>query len=179
MTSSMALDTLRMFQAAGMDVSGETCPQYLWFTEEALSQHGAYAKINPPLRTKSDQEALWQALGDGTLLAVTTDHSPFTVEEKERARDDIWAAPPGAPGIEELVPGMLHAVAEGRLTLEQAVALMSTPTGPSASVSIRARAPSSWAPTPTWCSSISMPPPPFVRMRYAPRRAPATVSTTA
>ncbi len=125
-TSSMALDTLRMFQAAGMDVSGETCPQYLWFTEEALSQHGAYAKINPPLRTKSDQEALWQALGDGTLLAVTTDHSPFTVEEKERARDDIWAAPPGAPGIEELVPGMLHAVAEGRLTLEQAVALMST-----------------------------------------------------
>ena len=125
-TSRMALDTVRMFRSQGMDVTAETCPQYLLFTEEALSEHGSYAKINPPLRTPDDREALWEGLRDGTLLAVTTDHSPFTVEEKEEARTDIWAAPPGAPGVEELVPGMLHAVATGRLGLEQAVELMST-----------------------------------------------------
>jgi len=125
-TSRRALETLHRFQAAGMDVTGETCPQYLWFTEEALSRHGSYAKINPPLRKTADQEALWKALGDGTLMAVATDHSPFTVEEKEKARTDMWAAPPGAPGVETFVPGMLHAVATGRLTLPQAVKLMST-----------------------------------------------------
>ena len=125
-TSRMAVDTIRMFQEQGMNVTAETCPQYLLFTEAELAKFGSYAKINPPLRTMDDQEALWDALKDGTLSSVATDHSPFTVEEKEKARTDIWAAPPGAPGIEELVPGMLNAVANGRLSIQQAVALMST-----------------------------------------------------
>ena len=125
-TSRMAVDTIRMFQEKGMNVTAETCPQYLLFTEAELAKFGSYAKINPPLRTMDDQEALWEALKDGTLSSVATDHSPFTVEEKEKARTDIWAAPPGAPGIEELVPGMLNAVANGRLSIQQAVALMST-----------------------------------------------------
>ena len=125
-TSRLAVDTIRMFQEQGMNVTAETCPQYLLFTEAELAKFGSYAKINPPLRTMDDQEALWEALKDGTLSSVATDHSPFTVEEKEKARTDIWAAPPGAPGIEELVPGMLNAVANGRLSIQQAVALMST-----------------------------------------------------
>ena len=125
-TSRMAVDTIRMFQEKGMNVTAETCPQYLLFTEAELAKFGSYAKINPPLRTMDDQEALWEALKDGTLSSVATDHSPFTVEEKEKARTDIWAAPPGAPGIEELVPGMLNAVANGRLSIQQAVPLMST-----------------------------------------------------
>ena len=125
-TSRMAVDTIRMFQEQGMNVTAATCPQYLLFTEAELAKFGSYAKINPPLRTMDDQEALWDALKDGTLSSVATDHSPFTVEEKETARTDIWAAPPGAPGIEELVPGMLNAVANGRLSIQQAVALMST-----------------------------------------------------
>ena len=120
-----AVNALRKFQPF-MDVTGETCPQYLLFTEQALSRYGSYAKINPPLRTEDDQEALWEALQDGTLISVTTDHSPFAVEEKEKAKTDIWAAPPGAPGIEELVPGMLDAAASGKVTLEQAVNLIST-----------------------------------------------------
>jgi dihydroorotase-like cyclic amidohydrolase len=69
---------------------------------------------------------LWDALSDGTLISVTTDHSPFTMEEKEKAKTDFWAAPPGAPGVEELVPAMLDAVAKGRLKLEQVVQLIST-----------------------------------------------------
>ena len=85
-TSRMAVDTIRMFQEQGMNVTAETCPQYLLFTEAELAKFGSYAKINPPLRTMDDQEALWDALKDGTLSSVATDHSPFTVEEKEKAR---------------------------------------------------------------------------------------------
>jgi allantoinase len=125
-TSRHALSTLRKFQREGMDVSGETCPHYLRFTAEDLSRHGSFAKINPPLREAADQQALWEALLDGTLLAVATDHSPFTVEEKEKALTDIWAAPPGAPGVEEFVLGMLDSAASGRVSLEEAVAFMSS-----------------------------------------------------
>ncbi len=125
-TCEAATETLRLYQKSGMDVTGETCPQYLLFSEDDLARVGSYAKINPPLRKPADQAALWRALEDGTLMAVTTDHSPFTPAEKERARTDIWAAPPGAPGVEELVLGMLEAVHQGRVTLEQAVQLLSS-----------------------------------------------------
>jgi allantoinase len=125
-TSAAALNTLRRWQRDGYPVTGETCPHYLFFTEDDLRRVGPYAKINPPLRQKSDQDALWQGLADGSLLAVTTDHSPFTVEEKERSRTDIWRTPPGAPGVEELVLGIMGAVQAGRLTLPQAVQLIST-----------------------------------------------------
>jgi allantoinase len=125
-TSRQAVNAIARFQQTGMDVTGETCPQYLRHTEQALADYGAYAKINPPLRTEDDQAALWEALADGTLMAVTTDHSPFTVAEKEKAKTDIWAAPPGHPGVETLVVGMLDAVAKGKVTLEHAVNLIST-----------------------------------------------------
>lgn len=125
-SSSAALNTLRRFKHAGATATGETCPHYLFFTEDDYARVGPYAKINPPLRKQSDQEALWEGLRDGSLMAVTTDHSPFTVEEKERARTDIWRTPPGAPGVEELVLGMMDAALKGRLSLEKAVQLIST-----------------------------------------------------
>lgn len=124
-TSAHALNTLRKWQGH-QDISGETCPQYLLFTEAELERYGSYAKINPPLRTAQDIEALWQGVQDGSLISVTTDHSPFTVAEKERARTNIWAAPPGAPGVEMLVPMLLDSVAQGRISLERAVELMSS-----------------------------------------------------
>jgi allantoinase len=124
-TCRQAVEAIHRFQET-MDVTGETCPQYLLFTEDDLARVGSYAKINPPLRTTDDQQALWDALKTGTLMAVTTDHSPFTKAEKEKAKTDIWAAPPGAPGVEELLIGMLDAVHQGKVTLEQAVALVSS-----------------------------------------------------
>jgi allantoinase len=125
-TSTAALNTLRRWQRDGYPVTGETCPQYLFFTEDDLRRVGPYAKINPPLRHKSDQDTLWEGLADGSLIAVTTDHSPFTVEEKERSRTDIWRTPPGALGVEELVLGMMNAAHEGKLSIEKAVELIST-----------------------------------------------------
>lgn len=124
MTSQAALDVFRKYKRPGN--TAETCPQYLVFTEDDLARVGSYAKINPPLRQQSDQDALWEGLIDGTLLAVTTDHSPFTVEEKERARHDLWKAPPGAPGVEELVLVMMDAALTGRLSVTKAMQLIST-----------------------------------------------------
>ncbi len=121
-----ALAVIRRFQATGSTVSAETCPHYLLFTEADLARCGPYAKINPPLRAEADQAALWQGLIDGALLAITTDHSPFLVEEKERAREDLWAAPPGAPGVEELLLGVMHEALNGRISINKAVDLMAT-----------------------------------------------------
>ncbi|MGB1289246.1 MAG: dihydroorotase, partial [Aggregatilineales bacterium] len=96
------------------------------FTEDDLERVGPYAKINPPLRKSEDQAALWDALADGSVMAITTDHSPFMVEEKERARTDIWATPPGAPGVEELLLGVMHEALNGRMSINKAVDLIST-----------------------------------------------------
>jgi allantoinase len=120
------LEVIRAFQVAGASVTGETCPHYLFFNENDLARVGPYAKINPPLRMVADQEALWGGILDGSLMAVTTDHSPFTVEEKEKARTDIWRTPPGAPGVEELVLGMMDAALMGKMTINHAVNLIST-----------------------------------------------------
>ena len=123
-SSRAALDVFRRFKQPG--VTAETCPQYLLFSEADLERVGPYAKINPPLRHPDDQAALWEGLADGSLISVTTDHSPFTVEEKERARTDIWKTPPGAPGVEELVLGMMDAALNGKMSIEDAVRLIST-----------------------------------------------------
>ena len=121
-----ALAVIRRFKATGSTVSAETCPHYLCFTEADLARCGPYAKINPPLRKEADQVALWDGLLDGALLAITTDHSPFLVEEKERAREDLWAAPPGAPGVEELLLGVMHEALNGRISINKAVDLVAT-----------------------------------------------------
>ena len=102
-------------------MTGETCPHYLFFSEADMLEHGPFAQIKPPLRTEADQEALWDGLLDGSLLAITTDHSPFTLAEKERGLDNIWNAAIGAPGVEGLVLGVMTEALTGRLTLEQAV----------------------------------------------------------
>lgn len=125
-SASEPLEVFRRFKRTGSTATAETCPHYLFFTEADLERVGPYAKINPPLRKAEDQTALWQGLADGSLMAVTTDHSPFTEEEKERARTDLWRTPPGAPGVEELLLGMMDAALTGRLSIENAVQLIST-----------------------------------------------------
>jgi allantoinase len=123
-TSRAALDVIRAFQAVGTDVSAETCPHYLLFTNDDVARAGVDAKINPPIRTASDREALWEGIRDGSITVVTTDHAPFSKRDKDAAGGDMLAAPPGSPGVEFLLPFMLDAVAAGRLTLREAVDLV-------------------------------------------------------
>lgn len=121
-----ALQALQAAQAAGLPMTGETCPHYLLFTAADMDRHGPFAMIKPPLRTAADQEALWQGLKDHSLTAITTDHSPFTLEEKERGRDNIWTAAIGSPGVEALVPFVMTEALTGRISLTQAVQWISS-----------------------------------------------------
>ncbi|MEO5704023.1 MAG: dihydroorotase family protein [Candidatus Limnocylindrales bacterium] len=106
-------------------VTVETCPHYLFLTEADIHRHGPFAKINPALRSEETVEGLWASLARGEIDVIGSDHSPFLVEEKAPFADDMWGALPGAPGLESLLPLMLTAVADGRLTLEQMVDLTS------------------------------------------------------
>ena len=124
-SSRHALQVIQRFQRDGVDVSAETCPQYLFFTEDDYLRLGPYAKYNPPIRSAEDQRALWQGLADGSLTVVTSDHGPYLVEEKERHRDRPWLIPSGGPGVQTLLPMMMTAALQGRLSVEQVVGLIS------------------------------------------------------
>ena len=118
-TSAETVQVLRGF-AGTSDFTAETCPQYLFTTEADVARAGIYGKVNPPIRHQSDQDALWQAIEDGVINYVTTDHAPFAKAEKQAAEGNFPAAPPGVPGIEFILPAMLDAVAQGRLSLKRA-----------------------------------------------------------
>jgi dihydroorotase (multifunctional complex type) len=120
-SGAQPLRELQAAQARGLPMTGETCPTYLARTVADLERLGPYALIKPPLREPADQQALWRGLRDGALAAITTDHSPFTLAEKERGIDDIWKAAIGVPGIEALVPFVMTEALESRITLQQAV----------------------------------------------------------
>ena len=119
-----ALQTLQRAQTAGLPMTGETCPHYLFFTAADMDRLGPFAMIKPPLRTASDHSALWAGLLDGSLSAITTDHSPFTLAEKDRGLNDIWKGAIGTPGVEALVPGVMTEALNGRFPLETAIRLI-------------------------------------------------------
>ena len=118
-SSAQTVQVLRSF-AGTSDFTAETCPQYLFATEKDVARAGVYAKVNPPIRHQADQDALWQAIKDGIINYVTTDHAPFSKAEKQAAEGNFPVAPPGVPGVEFILPAMLDAVASGRLSLKHA-----------------------------------------------------------
>ena len=103
-------------RASRARVTVETCPHYLFLTEADLERSGPFAKINPALRSPEAVAGLWERLVRGEIDVIGSDHSPFLVEEKAPVRRRHVGALPGAPGLESLLPLMLTAVAEGRLT---------------------------------------------------------------
>lgn len=119
------MELLRQAKKDGLPVYVETCPHYLFLTEEDMVKFGPYAKCNPPVRSRAQAEKLWDYVNDGTVDYMGSDHSPFLVEEKTRGLKDIFAAAAGFPGADLRLPLMLDAVAEGRTTLEKVVELLS------------------------------------------------------
>ncbi len=113
-----ATGLLREAKLRSSNVTAETCPHYLCFTKELLRTKGPFAKYNPPSRTLKDTKELFDALNDGTLDMMATDHSPHTKEEKEMGREDIFRAPPGTPGVETRLPILLRMAHDGLLRLE-------------------------------------------------------------
>lgn len=120
-SSALAVTVIRDGKRRGVNVTAETCPQYLALTEDALREHGPYAKCNPPLKTKQDNEALWEGVRDGTIDTIATDHSPFTPADKEPGWEDIWQATPGFPSVDILTPFVIGAALSGTISLERAV----------------------------------------------------------
>lgn len=103
-------------------VTTETLPQYLWLDASWYAKLGTHLQMNPPVRDLRHQRALWAGLLDGTIDCIATDHAPHTLEEKARP---FGEAPSGMPGVELSVPLMLHAVAEGRCSIQHVARWMS------------------------------------------------------
>ena len=126
MTAAGAVDVVEWAQTMGQAVTGETSTNYLLFTRETMEERGPYAKVDPPLRGKDDQLRLWEALNDGTIDVLASDHAPYTKEEKERGWENIFDAPSGGVVIETTLPLMLDAVNRDMISLERLVEVFST-----------------------------------------------------
>ena len=98
-------------------ITVELCPQhFLLKAPEDYDRLGTYVQMNPPVRTAEHGPALWQALKDGVIDIMATDHAPHTIEEKEQP---FGKAPSGMPGVETLLPLMFNRSNEGHCTLEE------------------------------------------------------------
>ena len=127
LSSKEGLMAVRELRARGVKVIAETTPHYLFLDKSKLEgEEGPLYVMTPPLRTKEDNEALQEALLDGEIQVVATDHCSFTYEQK-LASDDCRTIYPGIPGTEELLP-LIHTfgLVTGRLSLSQVVNLIST-----------------------------------------------------
>ena len=117
-----SVELIRRAKAAGLKVSGETAPHYLLLCDEDLQEDGRF-KMNPPLRGREDREALRQAVADGTIEVIATDHAPHTAEQKSRG---LAGSAMGIVGLECAFPLLYtYLVKPGLLTLEQLVERMS------------------------------------------------------
>jgi allantoinase len=124
-SSARALAMLAEAKQRGLAVSVETCPHYLFADESALTRLGPYARINPPLRSGSDADALWDGVLRGTVDIVASDHAPYTPEEKESGWQDIFACSAGAPGVETMGPAIWDRALSNDLSFERAVEVLS------------------------------------------------------
>lgn len=120
LSSAESLEEVRAARRRGQTVFVETCPHYL-LLEDSVYDSGDYLEAAkyvcaPPLRKKADQEALWQALRNGEIDTVATDHCSFTLAQKEAGRCDFTRIPGGLPGVEHrAVLLYTYGVAEGRI----------------------------------------------------------------
>ena len=128
-SSGTAADVVARAKARGVDVTAETTPHYLWFTEEVYERVGNVARIQPPIRDADERDLLWErGVADGGVDCLATDHAPHTPEEKGLGDPfgNTWDSISGFVGLETEVPVATTFVAEGRLSLEAWVRMHST-----------------------------------------------------
>jgi dihydroorotase len=117
-----SIQLIRDAKNRGVHVTAETCPHYFSLTEDAVRGYDTNAKVNPPLRTDRDRQAIKEGLRDGTIDVIATDHAPHHADEKLREFD---MAPSGISGLETALGLSLALVHEGVLTLQELVKKMS------------------------------------------------------
>ncbi len=124
MSSARSVELVRRAKAEGIRVTAEVTPHHLVFTDDDLITYDTNLKVNPPLRSAEDRDALRVGVADGTIDAIATDHAPHAVEEKEAEFD---RSPPGTIGLETALASVLTDLVEpGILTLARALEAMST-----------------------------------------------------
>jgi dihydroorotase len=102
-------------------ITAEVCPHHLFFHQDDYARLGTLVQMNPSLKTKWDNEQLWQGLLDGRIQVIATDHAPHTLEEKRRPYPQ---SPSGLPAVENSLALLLNQVPLGRCTIEQVVRWM-------------------------------------------------------
>lgn len=112
---------LPLLPAARPWVTAEVCPHHLFFSIDDYARLGSLVQMNPSLKTRRDAELLWQALLDGTIQVIATDHAPHTLDEK---RQPYPKSPSGLPAVENSLALFLNQVHLGRCSIEQVVAWM-------------------------------------------------------
>lgn len=143
MNTAGGVDMIKYARERGVKVMGETCPPYLFFTEDDLARaDGAKWICSPPMRGKADNQRIWQALSNDELQVIGTDHCPFfydgtkpityegkqiAIPGKELGKGDFTKIPNGLPGVQDRLPIMwTYGVGTGKLTPNQFVAMTST-----------------------------------------------------
>ena len=130
-----AIEQIRWAQERGLNVYGETCPQYLFLTEDDLDKpglEGAKHMCSPPPRDKANQEVVWKALEDGLFEVFSSDHAPYRFDDPEgkfkAGRDAHFKQiANGVPGLEVRLPLLFsEGVGKGRISLQEFVALTAT-----------------------------------------------------
>lgn len=122
-STAESLELIRAAKQRGVKVTAETAPHYFTLTDEAVAGYNTNTKMNPPLRSAADRQAVRQALADGTLDAIATDHAPHSQLEKEV---EFSNAANGIIGLETALPLTLALVREGYISSLKMVALLST-----------------------------------------------------
>jgi len=128
LSSKLGLDLIRDAQSKNLKITSETCPQYLFFTQKDFNNPkiSAYLKTAPPVKKDVDRDALWDALKDGILSFVVTDHAGCD-PEKEKSSKNFWEVYGGIPGIEHRVPFLFsEGFLKNKLTLSQSIKLLSS-----------------------------------------------------
>ena len=100
-SSADSLEIIRQYKKYTDKIFAEVTPHHFTLTEDAVEKHGTLAKMNPPLRTAADREAIIRAIKDGTIDMIATDHAPHAKEEKAK---DFFSAPSGIIGLETALP---------------------------------------------------------------------------
>lgn len=117
-----SIEAIKNAKQKGLKITAETAPHYFTLTDEAVAGYNTNAKMNPPLRTEADRQAIIAALADGTLDAIATDHAPHNIVEKEV---EFNHAANGIAGLETSLSLSLQLVRDGKLSEKQLVELMS------------------------------------------------------
>lgn len=128
---------VRDARAAGVRVTCETCPQYLLLDHGDLQRLGTWARCAPSIRSREHVEALWEFVLDGTIDSIGSDHSPYTIAEKQAGAEDIFAAPLGLNVIQVMLPAVRDEATRRGMTITQFARLSAT--GPAEVIGLRPR----------------------------------------